>query len=78
MGFIKNADRFVKFSPPWGHFYPDRYDGDYSSITNIRFPSCMIGCSADKADAVRFELSKMVREDRYTRYYELNPFDLHQ
>lgn len=78
MRFIKNADPSVKFSPPYGHFAMSKYDGDYHAITEIWFPSCMIGCNADKATAVQYELNKMVREDRYSKYCKLDAFDLSQ
>lgn len=79
IGNMRRADPSIKFHPPYNHFHGDiqfnGYDGARNDITGLRFPSAMLSCKKDKADAILYELRKIAGEGRWCGYYELTQFD---
>ena len=79
MRFFKNAAPSLKMSAPYGHkaYHVDGkkpqsvYDGVWYKDTGLFLPECMMSCRTEEAEALEYELRKMVRNDKYSGFYEL-------
>lgn len=79
MRFFKNAAPSLKMSAPYGHkaYHVDGkklqsvYDGVWYRDTGLYIPDCMMSCRTEEAEALEYELRKMVRNDGCSGFYEL-------
>lgn len=77
--FFKIAAPSLKVSSPYGHkvYYEKKgklrsvYDGVWYRDTGLYLPDCMMSCRTEEAEALEYELRKMVRNDGCSGFYEL-------
>lgn len=69
ISYFKIAAPSLKMSPPYNHILRERhvgkydYDGMHFRRTDVRRPDMMISCKIEDAEALEYELRKMVRND---------------
>lgn len=68
LSYFKIAAPTLKMSPPYNHIRKEDikkydYDGKHFRQTDVRRPDMMISCRIEDAEALEYELRKMVRND---------------